>query len=90
MDESLIAEAIKVRGNKLKSLREARIDLGLTLEDIYKGTGISIPHISEIERGVRVPTESQLERLEFLYGMKIKFVMIPYIDQMNPQEEIGD
>jgi transcriptional regulator with XRE-family HTH domain len=51
-------------GQKLRSLRAAR---GLTVKEVCRMVGIPQSRLSELERGVRIPTSGQIERLENFY-----------------------
>jgi transcriptional regulator with XRE-family HTH domain len=48
-------------GEKLMSLRKQR---GLTVKEVSAKAGIPQSRLSELERGVRIPTPGQIERLE--------------------------
>lgn len=63
-------------GNYIRKLRQQR---GLILEDVANGTGFSLIHISEVERGIRTPSDELIiaiskffkvpeEKLFFLAG----------------------
>ena len=51
-------------GEKIKSLREERV---LTVKDACQQVGIPQSRLSELERGVRLPTEGQIDVLEQFY-----------------------
>lgn len=42
---------------------------------------ISPPHLSEIERGVRLPTGEELAALEELYGGRVTYRLVPCVDR---------
>jgi transcriptional regulator with XRE-family HTH domain len=48
-------------GEKLTSLRTAR---GLTVKKVCEQVGIPQSRLSELERGVRIPTPGQIDKLE--------------------------
>jgi predicted transcriptional regulator len=48
-------------GQKLRSLRTGR---GFTVKEVCQMVGIPQSRLSELERGVRIPTSGQIERLE--------------------------
>ncbi len=48
-------------GEKLISLRTAR---GLTVKNVCAQVGIPQSRLSELERGVRIPTPGQIDKLE--------------------------
>jgi len=53
-------------GDKIQILRQ---DRGLTVKAISKQVGIPHSRLSELERGVRIPTAGQIERLEKFFDM---------------------
>lgn len=53
-------------GQKLSGLRTQK---GLTVKEVCKKAGIPQSRLSELERGVRLPTSGQIERLETFYGV---------------------
>ncbi len=54
-------------GEKLRSLRTER---GLTVNEACRQVGIPPSRLVEIERGVRLATIGQIERLEHFYEVK--------------------
>jgi transcriptional regulator with XRE-family HTH domain len=54
-------------GARLKSLRTER---GLSLKEVCKQVGIPPSRLVELERGVRIPTSGQIERLETFYEVE--------------------
>jgi transcriptional regulator with XRE-family HTH domain len=63
---NVIRGAVKMNefGQKLQSLRTGR---GLTMKELCGMVGIPQSRLSELERGVRIPTSGQIERLENFY-----------------------
>lgn len=60
---------MKDLGEYLKNLRQS---LGLSLNDVYKQTGISDSVISHIEKGdTQLPSPAALKKLAALYGIEI-------------------
>ena len=53
-------------GEKITSLRE---DRGLTVKEVCRQAGIPQSRLSELERGVRLPTDGQINALEQYYGV---------------------
>ncbi len=51
------------------------------LADVAAATGVSAPHLSEIERGRRLPTASERSALEAFYGGRIEYPMEPVISK---------
>jgi transcriptional regulator with XRE-family HTH domain len=54
-------------GEKIKNLR---IERGLTTKDACQQVGIPQSRLSELERGVRLPTEGQIVILERFYEIE--------------------
>ena len=57
---------------KLKRLREAR---KLSLSQLSKLTGISKTTLSDLENGLRVPHQSQLEKLAQVLGVTVDEIL---------------
>ncbi len=53
-------------GEKIKSLRTQR---DLTVKEVCQQVGIPQSRLSELERGVRLPTPSQISNLERYYDV---------------------
>lgn len=53
-------------GEKIKSLRTER---GLTVKEVCRQVGIPPSRLSELERGVRLPTPGQTSSLEKYYDV---------------------
>jgi len=53
-------------GKKIKSLRTAR---DLTVKEVCQQVGIPQSRLSELERGVRLPTTGQISNLEKYYDV---------------------
>ena len=53
-------------GQKLMGLRTKE---GLTVKDVCQKVGIPQSRLSELERGVRLPTSGQIQRLEDFYEL---------------------
>lgn len=51
------------------TLREIRVIRGLSLRQVAELTRIAAPHLSEIERGLRLASPEQLGRLADAYGV---------------------
>jgi transcriptional regulator with XRE-family HTH domain len=50
-------------------LRQARLSLGASLREVARSAGISVSHLSTIERGVAQPSLGLLHRLAACYGI---------------------
>jgi transcriptional regulator with XRE-family HTH domain len=51
-----------------EELRRLRHDRKVTLSDVSDATGISVPMLSRMERGERLPSDDTLDRLARFYG----------------------
>lgn len=58
-------EARTIELNIARRIREKRKELGLTLEELAKETGLSKGHLSQIENGGKVPPISTLSKIAF-------------------------
>jgi transcriptional regulator with XRE-family HTH domain len=54
-------------GEKILSLRTRK---GLSTKDVAQAVSIPQSRYSELEKGVRIPSESQAARLEEYFGLK--------------------
>lgn len=59
------------------TLRAARINADLTLEEVSKETGVSITTLSKWENYITFPTARQLKALCVLYGQCMDDIHIP-------------
>ena len=55
-------------GEKIKNLRTER---GLTVKEVCRQVGIPQSRLSELERGVRLPTTGQINSLEKYYDVDL-------------------
>lgn len=51
-----------------------------TLTEVTVATGISAPRLSELERGMRLPTTDEAQVLEAYYSGTLRHVVVPVID----------
>jgi len=65
-------------GAKIKSLR---IDRDLTRKEVCRQVGIPQSRLSELERGVRLPTPGQISNLENYY--EVDSGRLVDLDQLN-------
>lgn len=82
--------------NNLKSelgqyLRELRKNREETLHQVSKGTDIDSPMLSKIERGERLPTNDQLNRLAKFYkisevSLKVKYTAEKILKEYGANE----
>lgn len=54
-------------GDKVADLRKQH---GLTIKELCQMVGIPQSRLSELERGVRIPTPGQINKLETYFGIK--------------------
>lgn len=66
----------------MNSLRQARLDKGITLKEMEQSIGINISFLSEIERGLRSPSDLTRIRLNSFFGEQINYLDVPIIKTM--------
>jgi len=59
------------------SLKAARVNAGLTLEDVSRETGVSVPTLSKWENYKTFPTARQLKTLCRLYSQSMDDIIVP-------------
>ena len=65
-------------GNEIRSLRYS---LSMTLEELAQRSGLSIGYLSQIERDLKRPSSSALERISEAFGTSVEwFLHIPPVD----------
>jgi len=64
----------RAKAKKLSHLKALRVSKGLTLVEVAKGTGISTAYVSQLERGVAMPTIRVVAILSKFYGEDFKEV----------------
>jgi len=69
-EEALVdgADPVATLGPQIRELRKSR---GLTLTDLARRTGLSIGHLSQVERGLSTPTIRQLQQISAAMGVQI-------------------
>ena len=74
----------------MRALRDARLRRGWTLTRAAEETGVSRPHLSLLERGLRRPSESVAEDIIAAYGMtdaeadSLAKVAVPWAGRDSP------
>jgi transcriptional regulator with XRE-family HTH domain len=63
--------------NDMGKLSQLRSERNLTLNEVCRHVGIPPSRLLEIERGIRIPTSGQIERLEQFYGLKSGALAVP-------------
>jgi len=53
----------------MKTMRQLRDDHRASLRQVQRESGVFAPHLSEIERGVREPSDEELDKLSAYYGV---------------------
>lgn len=64
----------------MKSLKQTRIDKGVTRLEISNSVGISLANLSQIENGKQVPTLLTRKRLELLLDTKVNWLDVPKLN----------
>ena len=59
------------------SLKAARVNAELTLEDVSRETGVSVPTLSKWENYKTFPTARQLKTLCRLYSQSMDDIIVP-------------
>lgn len=59
------------------TLKAARVNANLTLEDVSRETGVSVPTLSKWENYRTFPTARQLKTLCRLYGQSMDDIFVP-------------
>ena len=67
-------------GDHLRSIRKER---KLTLKDLSQRAGLSVPYLSDIERGVVNPSVETVQKIAKAYNMKFQ-------NLFNDVEEVGE
>ncbi|RTH04553.1 hypothetical protein CSW50_02435 [Thermus scotoductus] len=55
-----------------KAIRQRRLELGMTQQELASRVGISRQYLTEIETGRRKPTLNTLERLFLVLGLSLQ------------------
>src|SRR4051812_14656233 len=68
-------------------LREIRKDRGERLEDVAASVGLAVPYLSNIERGVKLPSLQTLLALADHYGVRVTYLLrvYPFSAQRRPE-----
>jgi transcriptional regulator with XRE-family HTH domain len=61
------AAGMSAFGDKVADLRKER---GLKIKEVCQKVGIPQSRLTELERGVRIPTPGQINKLEAYFGIK--------------------
>ena len=56
-----------------KMVRELRISVGYTQEQLAEKIGIDNKHLSKIEKGIHVPSYKTMQKLSNVFGLKLNF-----------------
>ena len=67
----IVNGANKIRSRPVSKIKLARVTRGLRLEDATKLTGVSLSHLSNIERGICQPQLKTLRRIAEGYGVPL-------------------
>lgn len=73
-------------GNRIQQIREQR---GLTQDDLASRTGISIKHISVLERGVKEPRLATFLKIAEALGVTPNELLINEADDMDYESAIA-
>lgn len=68
--QSLLARLQEYKNQEVKTLKEIRAEKGMTQKQVAEGIGIkSVQYISEIERGIHIPSFKFICKLAYLYEL---------------------
>ena len=68
--QSLLARLQEYENQEVKTLKEIRSERGMTQKQVAEGIGIkSAQYISEIERGIHIPSFKFICKLAYLYEL---------------------
>lgn len=59
-----------------KALRLRRTDLGLTLSQVSRRSGVSTQFLSEVERGLKDPSSEVIEAVTIALGLEVPDVLV--------------
>lgn len=61
------------------TFRELRRQKNMSIRQVEAATGVFNPHLSEIERGIRFPTEEEFAALSEFYGVSREGWTLMYV-----------
>jgi SMC interacting uncharacterized protein involved in chromosome segregation len=74
------------KSNRLITLRQLRKQRAGSLRDLSEEIGVPFPHVSEIERGMRLMTPTERDIIEEWAGGRIHYRLVPYIELKGESE----
>ena len=83
-----VARIYDADDGRLLTMQQAREGEHTTLTKVSIATGISAPHLSEIERGLRLPTPLECAALEAYYQARLCYQLVPYLVPADGREEV--
>ena len=75
--------AVAALGPQIRALRQSR---GLTLTQLAEAGGLSVGHLSQVERGLSTPTIRQLQAIGRVMGVKIGWFFAGAEERQAPDE----
>ena len=80
-DPAAGAEYRAALSRALSGLRHGR---GWSLRELSERSGLSVPYLSELERGLKAPSAEALESLAGAYGLSLAGLLGAIADQLEP------
>lgn len=77
----------KILGHKIKHMR---IQRDFSIKEFSASTGISVPHIRNIENGYRLPSMSNFIVICNILNVRPHILLYPYLYQSWSKEKIKD
>ena len=71
----------------MKSLRELRGNLGITLKDTENQTEITLAVFVNVERGLTIPNSKTRIRIQYLFDERINWLDTPKVSTWRPKRE---
>jgi transcriptional regulator with XRE-family HTH domain len=72
-----------------EALRRARLDQGRTLSDVALSASISMPYLSEVERGLKEVSSEVLAALCAALGIELADLLITVVIRLTSQPELA-
>jgi len=79
---------MSTKPNTTKSIKEQRKKMALSLEKLSKISGISISHLSRIERGNRRPSIRTLKKIAKPLGFDLQELLV-FTGYLSPGESLS-
>lgn len=78
------AAGAEYRAALARALSGLRHGHGWSLRELSERSGLSVPYLSELERGLKAPSPDALESLAAAYGLSLAGLLRAIADQLEP------